>query len=88
MDLSDVDMDTLVSSHHLIRLLRELFNRLPQNTPFRRNLLAVFDAGFVDDSDDETEPNLHGLDTKVLCELLEVDKSQFLVPEMILRICC
>ena len=75
MDLPDVDMDTLVSSHHLVRLLRELFNRLPQNTPFRRNLLAVFDAGFVDDDEEETESNLHGLDTKTLCELLGVDKS-------------
>ena len=75
MDLSDINMKTRVSSHHLVRILRELFHRLPQNTSFQRNMLAVFDADFVDDDDDENETHLHGLDTKTLCELLEVNKS-------------
>ena len=58
MDVSDVDMNILESSHHLVWILRELFVYLPQNTPFQRNLLAVFDAGFVDDEDDEAETEL------------------------------
>ena len=75
MDLSEVDTNILKSSHHLVRILRELFNRLPQNTPGPRNLLAVFDAGFEDDDDEEAESNIPGMDTKTLCELLGVDKS-------------
>ena len=35
----------------------------------------MFDAGFVDDDDDETESNLPGGDTKTLCNLPGVYKS-------------
>ena len=63
------------SAMHFASIVRELFTRMPQNTPLCHNLVKIAEQGFPDGDIDEDGTTIPGMTPTDICDLLGINKS-------------
>lgn len=73
--ISEEELHSYEKCDHLRALLAELIQQTPWNSPIRRNLIQVLEAGFTNEEETSDSMVIEGLSAKDMFDLLGVDKS-------------